>query len=396
MQYKREKIELTAKTQSAYGGRKGTMKICVDENIALGKEVFSLFGDVELFNGRNISGAFVKDCDVLIVRSVTKVNEELLSGSKVKFVGTTTIGTDHIDIDFLKKNGIGFAYAPGCNSRSVAEYVFSSLFYLSKKYGFRLGGKSIGIIGVGNIGKIVERFSNALGMRVVKNDPPREDKGEKGFSALEDALACDIVTFHVPLILSGKYKTVHLLNNKNIDFIKENAILINSSRGVVVDNKVALNLVRRGKIKTIFDVWENEPEPDKALVELADIATPHIAGYSYDGRLNGTKMIFEALNKFLGTSYVWNFDVTEISGTIDLQDENDNEYFLRKLFEKVYRAEEDSKKFKRLYLTSENPRKEFDLFRKNYLRRFEIPDFRVKVNEEIDRKLLEAFGVRTV
>ncbi len=372
------------------------MKICVDENIALGKEAFSLFGDVELFNGRNIDNASVKNCDALIVRSVTKVNEKLIAGSKIKFVGTTTIGTDHIDVDFLKKCGIEFAYAPGCNSRSVAEYVFSSLFYLSKKYGFRLSSKSIGIVGVGNIGKIVERFSNALGMRVIKNDLPREDKGEKGFSALEDVLACDIVTFHVPLILSGKYKTLHLLNNKNIDFIKENAILINSSRGAIVDNQAVLNMVRKGKIKTIFDVWENEPEPDKEFVELADIATPHIAGYSYDGQLTGTKMIFEALNKFLGTSYVWNFNVTEITETLDLQDETDNENFLRKLFKKVYRAEEDSKKFKRVYLASGNPGKEFDLFRKNYPRRFEIPDYRVKVNEKIDVKFLEAFDVKTV
>ena len=220
------------------------MKLIVDENISFGKEAFSEFGEITFAHGREINNNMLANADALITRSITKVNEELLSGTKVKFVGTATIGTDHIDLNYLQENDITFSSAAGCNSNAVKEYVLAAVSHIFK-HRIDIEDKSIGIIGVGNIGTKVAAISESLGLKVIRNDPPLQrlpagQTGETGsdiYSKLEDALQCDIITCHVPLNLEGIDKTVHLINEETLRLIKPGTLLINSSRGAVVDNK---------------------------------------------------------------------------------------------------------------------------------------------------------------
>ncbi len=359
------------------------MKIIVDENIKSGKEAFSLFGDVILINGRKISKETVADADILITRSVTKVNFDLLEKSKVKFVGTATIGTDHIDLDYLKSNGIAFANAPGCNSYSVAEYVFAALLELADKYNFKLNEKSIGVVGVGNIGSKVVRFANALGMKILINDPPLEREGTgEGYSTLDEVLKCDVVTLHVPLNKGGTDNTYHLIGEKELLLMNNDSILINASRGEIVNNRALLEALEKNKIKAILDVWENEPTPLPELVEKVEIGTPHIAGYSLDGKLNGTKMVFEALNNFLGTDYKFPEDKNKFKKTIDCSSESVKEKILRCAFCNVYNVSDDDKRFRKIFAKGKNVAEEFDLLRKNYHRREEFCNFAISIKEK--------------
>ncbi len=287
------------------------MKITVDENIAYAKEAFSQFGDVELLHGRKITPESVKDSDALIVRSITKVNKDLLEGSKVKFVGTATIGKDHIDLEYLKGKNIAFADAAGCNAHAVKEYIFTALSEVLSKRELKFKNFSIGIIGAGNVGSKVAYCANTLGMKTIINDPPLKRKtGNNIYKELDEALKADIITLHVPLNKEGIDKTNHLLDYERLNLLKDNCILLNSSRGSVVDNNALEKLIEKKNFTVILDVWENEPELNPELLKKVYIGTPHIAGYSYEGKVNGTTMIYSALCKFLNEEE--NFKVPEV------------------------------------------------------------------------------------
>ncbi|MFN3693868.1 MAG: 4-phosphoerythronate dehydrogenase [Ignavibacterium sp.] len=226
------------------------MKIIVDENIAFAKEAFSLFGDVVLLPGREITNETLKNADVLIIRSVTDVNEKLLSNTSVKFVGTATIGTDHIDLDYLKSMDITFADAKGCNAYAVAEYFLTALLKVCSDEDISLQNKSIGVIGVGNVGSKVAGFSELLGLKVLKNDPPlQRENPDENFYSLDEVLQCDIITLHVPLTLEGEDKTYHLLNAENFEVLKDGSILINTSRGAVIDNQALRKVINQKNLK---------------------------------------------------------------------------------------------------------------------------------------------------
>lgn len=350
------------------------LKILVDENIVFGKEAFSEFGDVVLINGREITNSVVKDCDILITRSITKVNENLLSGSKVKFVGTTTIGVDHLDENYLSSNGIFYTNASGCNAFSVTEYIFSALFLLSKKDNFILSDKSIGIVGVGNIGSKVAKLASSLGMNVLLNDPPRKRK-ERDFqnTEIENILKCDIITIHTPLILSGIDSTFHLFDKDKLELISENSILINTSRGEVVNNSALQIILQKTKLSAVFDVWEYEPNINFDLANLCKIATPHIAGYSFDGKLEGTRIIFEKLNSFLNLDKKFNFaDEQKREIVFSSFAEKDKFSVLQEIFSNVYSIQKDDTNFRRFFLKNEI-QYGFDFLRKNYPKRREIP-----------------------
>ena len=274
-----------------------TVKIIADQNIPFVKECFEHLGEVQLVAGRDVTPAMVADADALLVRSVTQVNELLLAGSSVKFVATATIGVDHIDQDYLAAQGIGFASAPGSNANSVAEWVVAALLTVAEKYNFVLAGKSIGIVGVGNVGSRVEAKCRALGLEVRLNDPPlSRETGDRKYRPLEELYDCDIVTFHTPLTKEGPDKTVHLAGADFFAKLKPGAIFINSSRGGVHDTQALHRTMDQGRLQAvILDVWENEPTIDTALLERVDLASPHIAGYSYDGKIAGLIMIYEAL-----------------------------------------------------------------------------------------------------
>ena len=212
------------------------LKILVDENIVFAESAFNQIGEVMLLPGRKITNSSLKNIDILIVRSVTKVDGDLLKNTSVKFVGTATIGTDHIDLEYLKANNIYFVDAKGCNAYSVAEYIIAALLNLAVRFDFKLQNKSIGIVGVGNVGSKVAFFAKAIGMQVLFNDPPLKRSGDtREFSEFEEILKCDVITLHTPLNLSGIDKTFYLLNQKNLDKLKDGTILINSSRGAVIN-----------------------------------------------------------------------------------------------------------------------------------------------------------------
>lgn len=277
------------------------MKLVIDDKIPFIKGVLEPFFDVVYMNGAAIENEDLKDVDGLIIRTRTKCNEELLQGTKVKIIATATIGFDHIDTEYCEKAGIKWGNAPGCNSSSVQQYIASALISLSKKHGFNLQNRTLGIIGVGNVGRKVLRVAEQLGMRVVLNDPPRQRKENScAFISLEGILReSDIITFHVPLTMDGEDKTFHLANENLLNKVSEGTIIINSSRGEVVDNNALLQALNSGKVSgAVLDVWENEPKINTELLEKVDIATPHIAGYSQDGKANGTAMSVESVCDF--------------------------------------------------------------------------------------------------
>ncbi len=278
------------------------MKIVIDEKIPFIRGAFERWADVVYAPGRSIDARMVADADALIVRTRTRCDASLLEESSVRIVASATIGFDHIDTVWLEKNGIKWANSPGCNSGSVMQYITSLLFFLAKKHSFDPGSMTLGIVGVGNVGSKVARAASAIGMKVLLNDPPRQrrDEGtdlhpEAGmggtqFHPLDTLLTdCDIITFHVPLTHEGDDKPFHLVDRDILSRLGRQKIIINSSRGEVVDNLALREALKSGRLRgAALDVWEGEPAADPQLIDLADIATPHIAGYSVDGKANAT------------------------------------------------------------------------------------------------------------
>ncbi len=245
----------------------------------------------------------VKGCDALIIRTRTRCDKRLLEGSRVRFIATATIGFDHIDTDYCARHNITWANAPGCNAGSVAQYMESALYLLSERIGRPLGSMSLGIVGVGHVGSRVEALAHRLGMEVLLCDPPRaqtEGREGKGFVPLDEiARHADIVTFHTPLVRTGAHATFHLADRAFFERLHPGAVIINTSRGEVVDNEALLRALEEKHVReAIIDVWEHEPHPLPGLLERAFIATPHIAGYSADGKANATRMSLESLCKF--------------------------------------------------------------------------------------------------
>jgi erythronate-4-phosphate dehydrogenase len=294
---------------------KNFYRIVADKNIPQVKEMYSSLGELTVLDGHSIDSAAVRDADIILVRSVTVVDNKLLEGSRVRFVGTATIGTDHIDLKYLKHREIGFASAPGSNAQSVAEYVLAGLLVLGERLGFSLKEKTLGVVGVGNVGRRVVRLAKAMGMRVLLNDPPLErevtDPAAQVFVPLDRLLDADITTLHVPLTTSGIDATVHLFDEFRISRMKRGSILINSSRGKVVETRGLTKALEGGHLSAaILDVWEQEPAIDSGLLQRVMIGTPHIAGYSFDGKINGAEMIYHAVCRYFNFSPMW--DRTEI------------------------------------------------------------------------------------
>ena len=278
------------------------MRIVADENIPFVAECFSSIGEVEVVPGREITPGVVSDADVLLVRSVTQVDSDLLAESGVSFVGSATIGFEHIDIDFLREHNVGFASAPGSNANSAAEYVIAALLSVAKKHKIQLEGMSLGIVGVGNVGSRVERKAKGLGMGVLLNDPPlQRETCDVKYLPLEELFECDFITLHTPLTFEGKDKTFHLVEEKFFKSLKAGCIFFNTSRGGVVDSSALKAAINSGKIESaVLDVWEDEPNIDTELLEMVDISTPHIAGYSLDGKVAGMIMIYKKACKYFG------------------------------------------------------------------------------------------------
>jgi len=285
------------------------MKIVADPNIPFVAEAFGRLGEVRLVHGREISADTMRDADMLLVRSVTPVNRALLENSRVRFVATATIGFDHIDREYLSQSGIGFTRAEGSNANSVAEYVVAAMLSVANSRKFRLRDKTLGVIGVGNVGSRVVGYAEAVGMRVLQNDPPRQRaENLQHFVSLDRLLAeADIITLHVPLAREGQEATFHLFDKVRLDALEDRQpVLVNTSRGAVVDNRALLKAIDGERLGgVVLDVWENEPRISPELLDVVHVGTPHIAGYSFDGKVNGVRMIYEAACEFFGVPREW-------------------------------------------------------------------------------------------
>lgn len=277
------------------------MKVIVDHKIPYIKEAIEQIADqVVYLPGEAFTPQHIQDADALIIRTRTRCNRALLEGSQVKFIATATIGFDHIDTDYCREAGITWCNCPGCNAGSVEQYVRAALLLLKRERGIRLANCCLGIVGVGHVGSRIQRMAEQLGMRVLRNDPPRANRGEAGFVDLSVlAQQCDILTFHTPLNRTGRYATFHLADASFFHSLQRKPILINTCRGEVVDTRALLQALETGQVKeAIIDTWENEPHIDQTLLAQTFLGTPHIAGYSADGKANATRMALEALCRF--------------------------------------------------------------------------------------------------
>lgn len=370
------------------------MKFLCDIALPNSVEVFSQYGEVALKNGRQINAGDLVDVDVLIIRSITKVNEDLLSkANKLKFVGTATAGMDHIDTALLDKKGIAYSNAQGSNCESVGDYILSVLLVLAEKYNLSFEGKSIGIVGCGFVGSQVYNKAKALGLTIVKNDPPRFKAGDKTCNAtLDEALACDIVTLHVPLIKDGEYKTLHLIDEQKLLKLKPNAIFINASRGNVVDNEaLSVFLEKRPDVKVWLDVFEGEPQINcKKLLSQVDGATAHIAGYSYESKRRANVMLANTLAHVLKLEdpKAYQMPKPEIESTSLGKVENLDLDLIRRLVFSVYDVRRDSLMFKNCFKDA----KSFDAMRSNYRERRELSSLHLLNVEDKFKEQLSLLG----
>jgi len=268
-------------------------KIIIDDAVPFAKEIFGHLGQVICRPGKSISSEDVKAADALVIRSRTEINQSLLDKSAVEFVGSTVVGLDHVDQNYLKQNHIHFYSAQGCNANSVAEFVMTQMIMMAEEKGFELADKTLAIIGVGNVGARLQRKAQTLGMTVLLNDPPRQkiDNSDE-FCDLKTALTADIISFHTPLTKAGDDPTYHLLSAEQLKKISPNQIIINAARGGIIDENA---WAKTSTLINLIDCWENEPDMNQALYQTARMATPHIAGHSLDAKINGSEMVYQAL-----------------------------------------------------------------------------------------------------
>lgn len=378
------------------------MHILADENIPLVDEFFAGFGEIRRMPGRSINRAALENVDVLLVRSVTRVDREMLEGSAVRFVGTCTIGTDHLDLDYFEQAGIEWASAPGCNARGVADYVLGSLLALSEVRGEALARRRFGVVGAGEVGGRLLEVLRGLGWDVRVCDPPRQVREAGDFASLDEILAeCDVISLHTPLTLGGDWPTFHLFDQARLSRLRPGTWLINASRGAVVDNAALRDLLlQRPDLEAVLDVWEGEPQVDVALAGLCRIATPHIAGYSLDGKLRGTAQIYAALCAARGVEPAIELAqlmpgpaLTELA----FASSADPAEMLATLCRAVYDPRRDDADFRRSLPGDEAQRRAgFDLLRKQYPPRREIDGLKVRIggHNPALATIVEALGAR--
>jgi erythronate-4-phosphate dehydrogenase len=377
------------------------MKIVADENIPFVKECFASIGDVQTLSGRKITPEVVADAGCLLVRSITPVNEKLLANSKIRFVATATIGFEHVDIDYLKKQGIGFASAPGSNANSVADYMVAALLSVAQKHKITLEGKSIGIVGVGNVGSKVARKCDALGMTVNLNDLPLfRQTGDQKYRPLNELFDCDFITLHTPLTREGEDKTYHLADEKFFASLKPGCVFINTCRGAVHDTGDLKNAIKSKKLSAvILDVWEKEPNIDCELLRMVDISTPHIAGYSLDGKIAGMIMIYNAACEYFGLKPKHKIEeflppptVPQI--TIEKTDA-DSQKLLHEIVQQVYPINRDDFNTREIAMVEPDKRgKFFDDLRKNYPVRREFQNTTIILATEDTENKLKGIGFK--
>lgn len=372
------------------------LRIVADENIPYVVEAFSTLGSVVTVPGRGITPADVSDTDLLLVRSVTQVGKTLLQNSPVRFVGSATIGTDHVDLEWLQAQQITFANAPGCNAESASEYVLSAALAVLQQRRSGLSGLSVGIIGCGNVGsRVLEKFT-ALGLHCLINDPPRARvEGRHDFVDLDTALGADIVTLHVPLTHAGPHATWHMLDAQRLQHLRPGTLLINTSRGPVVDNAALLLLLStRDDLDVVLDVWEGEPDLNPDLLDKVRIGTPHIAGYSLDGKIRGTTMLYAAACSFLHVDPDWQ-GPTALPGSnptiIRITDTESLDRAVTQAVHRCYDVRQDDSNLRDV-VASTDPAGGFDMLRRDYRVRREFSSVAISPTNNPFHDLMRKLG----
>ncbi|WP_010449537.1 4-phosphoerythronate dehydrogenase [Vibrio rotiferianus] len=370
------------------------MKIIVDENMPYAEELFSQLGEVILKPGRTLTADDLVDVDALMIRSVTKVNAELISkANKLKFVGTATAGMDHVDQALLQEKGIFFTAAPGCNKVGVAEYVFSVMMVLAQQQGFSVFDKTVGIIGAGQVGSYLEKCLKDMGINVLINDPFKQEEGDsRSFTPLAELIErSDIITLHTPITKDGPYPTHHLIDEKVLNGLRSDQILINAARGPVVDNQaLKQRLLKNDGFTAALDVFEFEPEVDMELLPLLAFATPHVAGYGLEGKARGTTMIFNSYCEFLNNelrAHASDLLPTAPVPTMVL-DRAWDEATLHNITQLIYDVRKDDALFRREISKPGS----FDMMRKNYWDRREYSAVTLMGNETCNLAPLAELG----
>jgi erythronate-4-phosphate dehydrogenase len=359
------------------------MRILADENIPLLDEFFGAFGPIRRMPGRAMDKAAVGEADALIVRSITPVTRALLDGSPVRFVGTCTIGTDHLDIEYLDAAGIAWSSAPGCNARGVVDYVLGALLALSDARGVSLSDRTYGIVGAGQVGSRLVEVLKGLGLNVLVCDPPRAASESGEFVSLQTLVeACDVISLHTPLVRSGPEPTYHLFDARRLAALKPGAWLINACRGEVIDNPaLRKHLADGADLEVVLDVWEGEPEVDVELAHLCRLATPHIAGHSLEGKWRGTAMIYAAFcawQKQVPEKSLEDFLPEQWLSKLELSANATPDQALKLLCRAVYDPRNDDAAFRLLLKGAAQERRSgFDQLRKYYPQRREITGLRV-------------------
>lgn len=350
------------------------MNIIADENMPYVDDLFSELGHIQKVDGRKLTAVQLRNADILLVRSVTKVNQRLLSSnSQLQFVGSATIGTDHVDLDYLAHNNIAYANAPGCNAKAVGEFAFMAMLALAERYHTCLKDKVVGIVGAGNTGSALCKCLQAYGVKTLLCDPLLQAAGDKRqFYSLTSLLRqCDVISLHVPITKYSQYPTWHLFDQQQLSKLKANAWLLNCARGEVIDNLALIKVKKqRPDLNLVLDVWEQEPNPNQELVTLADFATPHIAGYSLEGKVLGTFMLYKAVCQYFGITA--SKSLTNLLPVSHLPliklDHSPSQTELLSLCRRVYDLNNDDKAFRQCV----NSVGGFDQMRKNHTHRREF------------------------
>ncbi|OWI99491.1 4-phosphoerythronate dehydrogenase PdxB [Pseudomonas aeruginosa] len=380
------------------------MRILADENIPVVDAFFADQGSIRRLPGRAIDRAALAEVDVLLVRSVTEVSRAALAGSPVRFVGTCTIGTDHLDLDYFAEAGIAWSSAPGCNARGVVDYVLGCLLAMAEVRGADLAERTYGVVGAGQVGGRLVEVLRGLGWKVLVCDPPRQAREPDGeFVSLERLLAeADVISLHTPLNRDGEHPTRHLLDEPRLAALRPGTWLVNASRGAVVDNQALRRRLEGGAdLEVALDVWEGEPQADPELAARCLIATPHIAGYSLEGKLRGTAQIYQAYCVWRGIAERVSLqDVlpeTWLAG-LQLNPGCDPAWALATLCRAVYDPRSDHAAFRRsLTGDSATRRAAFDALRKHYPPRREITGLRVATGGQAGlQRVVRALGAQLV
>jgi len=374
---------------------KPSRTLIIDDAVPYAKELFCHLGQVITLPGKDIHTEHLQNADALIVRSRTQVNASLLNTTPVSFVGSTVVGLDHIDQSYLKENAIEFYSAQGCNANSVSEYVITNVVNLAIENGFDLTEKSLGIIGVGHVGKLVAKKAQALGMTVLLNDPPRaREEAYEEFIDLDTALKADIITVHTPLTRSGQDATYHLLSSEKLKRIHPHQILINAARGGIIDEQAWIETLTQSNI---IDCWENEPNINPELYNKADIATPHIAGHALDAKIAGSEMVYQALCQHwkIAPDNAWRQSLPTPPKPISITPSGNRQKDIHTILQQCYRPQEDDAAIRASNIIVTH--KKYEYYRRHYpIHREWFQHTVIKTEDTTFNNLLYSLGFKLI